>query len=357
MYSLYRTTMPGVLVDDTVVIEDQKEGSQLHNRGSFGYPRSGGGLDLDLVEATFLAQSGKVSVESEGKEIGFPELFRHSASVIEEFDIKYLVYSELRSRGFIVKPNSGDYDLRVYARGDSPSRSRERYWVKAVSERSKFDIGEFFSLLDIKDDGRELVYGVVDEEGDITYYAVSYGVPKARCHMSIPAEACQGHLVQDRVIVFNERQADALMDAGMFGKKMGDVLQLSIIESAYLSAKEALHVISPDGVTLDLKELLRFGEEHQDEFAVRKDAYFHLRDQGLIVKTGFKYGTHFRMYEEDPDKCHARYLVHATSAEKGTSWPEISRAVRLAHGVKKEILFSMVGAKGVELLGFRRIRP
>ncbi len=344
-------------MEDTVVIDDQKEGSQLHNRGAFGYPRSGGGLDLDLIEATFLAQSEKIEVFRDGKAVSFPELFRHSASIIPEFDIKYLVYNELRARGFIVKPNVGDYDLRVYGRGDMPSRSRERYWVKAASERSKFDISEFFRLLALlKEDKRELLYGVVDEEGDITYYVVSYGVPKAKWNMDVADEKCLGHLVQDRVFVFDETQATKLMDAGHFGKKMGDALQLSIIESAYLMSNGLLEVVSADG-TLDLDTVLSFGKTQQDEFTVRKDAYFHLRDQGLLVKTGFKYGTHFRMYEDHPDRCHARYLVHATSADKGTSWPEISRAVRLAHGVKKEILFSMVGANGVELLGFRRIRP
>ncbi len=345
------------MYDDTVVVRDQKEGSQLHNRGSFGYPLSGGGLELDLIEATFLTQLGRLEVFREGHRLQFPEIFHRSAALVQEFDIKYLVYSELRGRGFVVKPNVGDYDLRVYPRGETPARSSEKYWVKAVSERSKFDITEFFRLLStLKGNGRELVYAVVDEEGDITYYAVSYRVPRSKCDMSIPDELCQGSLIQDRVFVFDSEQAEVLMAAGMFGKKMGNVLQLSIIESAYLISKGALEVSSVDG-PMTFEDILAFGEAFQDEFSLRKDTYFHLRDQGLIVKTGFKYGTHFRMYEDDPDKCHARYLVHATSSDKGTSWPEISRAVRLAHGVKKEIMFSMVGEKGIELLGFRRIRP
>ena len=47
-------TMTGHLVDDTVTVKEQKEGSQLYNKGNYGYPRSGGGIDLDLVEATYL---------------------------------------------------------------------------------------------------------------------------------------------------------------------------------------------------------------------------------------------------------------------------------------------------------------
>jgi tRNA-intron endonuclease len=37
-------------------------------------------------------------------------------------------------------------------------------------------------------------------------------------------------------------------------------------------------------------------------------------------------------------------------------WPEISRAVRLAHGVKKEILFCRV-KDDIEYLEFKRFRP
>ena len=46
--------MPGILRDDYVAVEDQKEGSRLYGRGNYGYPRSGGGVDLDLIEALYL---------------------------------------------------------------------------------------------------------------------------------------------------------------------------------------------------------------------------------------------------------------------------------------------------------------
>ncbi|MBR4216734.1 MAG: tRNA-intron lyase, partial [Candidatus Methanomethylophilaceae archaeon] len=45
--------MTGILVDDIVEVRDQSEGSRLYTRGNYGYPRSGGGVDLDLIEATY----------------------------------------------------------------------------------------------------------------------------------------------------------------------------------------------------------------------------------------------------------------------------------------------------------------
>jgi tRNA-intron endonuclease len=38
-------------------------------------------------------------------------------------------------------------------------------------------------------------------------------------------------------------------------------------------------------------------------------------------------------------------------------WPEVSRAVRLAHGVKKEILLGRVTDREVEYISLSRYRP
>jgi tRNA-intron endonuclease len=38
-------------------------------------------------------------------------------------------------------------------------------------------------------------------------------------------------------------------------------------------------------------------------------------------------------------------------------WPEVSRAVRLAHGVRKEILLGRVSEDEVEYVGMSRYRP
>jgi tRNA-intron endonuclease len=49
--------------------------------------------------------------------------------------------------------------------------------------------------------------------------------------------------------------------------------------------------------------------------------------------------------------------VHAIPEDYKAMWPEISRAVRLAHGVKKEILFGRVSESDVQYVKLRRVRP
>ena len=54
---------------------------------------------------------------------------------------------------------------------------------------------------------------------------------------------------------------------------------------------------------------------------------------------------------------HAEYLVHVVNKNFKSIWAEISRAVRLAHSVNKEILFARVDGKDLDYIRLGRLRP
>lgn len=349
--------MPGVLRDMSVFIDDVREASQTFSKGNFGYPLSGGGLELDLVEAAFLLQCDRLEVMQGRKKLTFNGLFDYASRKVEDFSIKYLVFKDLRERGFIVKPESGSFDLRVYPRGLSPSKSAPLYMVCAVSERSALNITEFMDeIAQSEDRGKQLLYGVVDEEGDLTYYKMAILDPEGKVSPSARVEPVEGNLVGDRIFVFDPEGGQALRNEAFYGKDMQGVLQLSLIEGCYLIGTGELRVSGKGGKEMTREELVSFGKKTQDEFLLRLRAYEDLRGRGLVVKTGFKYGTHFRVYEASPDECHARYLVHAVPASTVAMWPDISRTVRLSGGVKKQILFCRVSNE-IEYLEFKWFRP
>ena len=351
-------TMAGQLVDDIVEVRDQSEGSRLYTRGNFGYPRSGGGVDLDLVEATYLVECRRLEVEGPEGPMPYDDLFRHSAKVVEGFDIKYLVYRDLRQRGFIVKYETGDYDISVFPRGKTMSNSRPEFLVRAVSERNAIDIATLIrETSETKDRKKKLLYGVVDEEGDLTYYIMSIRDPAGKVFPEPIGRKPVGRLIRDRVFVFDRDDAEALRAYGYYGKSIVDALQLSLIESCHLVGKGRLTVLDQDDNILSFDDLLDFGNSMQDEFRVRYLVFSDLRERGLVVKTGFKYGTHFRVYQSSPDECHARYLVHAMTDDGLRMWPEISRTVRLSGGVKKEILFGRVRKNDITYLEFKWFKP
>ncbi len=340
--------MSGKLVGSQVIVEDQAEASQIHNKGYYGVPQTGGILKLDIMEAIYLVESARLEVLSEGEAKSATELLRLAHRGSEGFEIRYLVYRELRQRGYIVKLGQPPLDFRVFPRGGSPTKTPSKWWVSAISERSTFDLGELLVNLDHTTDVRKkLLLAVVDEESDVTYYDVRRMVPKGRVSavdLSAPAEAL---LMGDRVLVNDESGAKALHGGHFFGKTVGPLLQLSLIEAAFLVELGALKL--KDAKTsrpVVLASLKKRAREIQPDFDLRLSAFKDMKGKGLVVKTGFKYGSHFRAYEGDPGKQHARYLVHAVPEKYTTMWPEVSRAVRLAHGVKKEILLGRVEREG-----------
>ena len=151
--------MVGVLKEDSVFLE-QREGSQFYNRGNYGYPVKRD-FELDLIEACYLMECGRLKVTRDGKGMSFEDMFGYASSQLEDFDIKYIVYRDIRQRGCIVK-NDGPFDMSVYERGKTIMHTAPQFYLKAVSERSASDIGTFDT--DIEEaarKGKDLLYGVV----------------------------------------------------------------------------------------------------------------------------------------------------------------------------------------------------
>lgn len=350
--------MSGELKGDSVIIKDQTEASQIYNKGYYGYPQSGGGLELDLLETIYLVETDRLVVESEGERVGLDLLIKAASAHYEGFEILYIVFRDLRQRGYVVKSDAGEFDFRVFPRGGTPSTTPTKYWVQAISERSAFVMRELFEEAEKSEHTRkELLLAVVDEEGDLTYYRASLGAPRATPSPKPPV-VVEGFMLEDRVLVMDEGKGSELYSQGFFGKKIGKTLQLSLIETVYLMAQGVVTIHhTGSGKKMTMGAFKKRAAQIQPDFELRLRAYQDLRERGLVVKTGFKYGSHFRVYDGNPDGHHSKYLVHAVPWDYETIWPEMSRAVRLAHGVKKDILFARVTNKQVDYIRLRRVRP
>ena len=351
--------MAGELRGEKVVVDDPAEASALHNRGSYGEPLGGGGLSLTLLEAVYLVETGRLEVRRDGGEFPMRTLFRTAAAAYDQFEIKYVVYRDLRQRGYVVVEGADPPDFLVYPRGGTPKKTPAKFWAAAISERAVFDTDDLTQLIRrVAGLRKNLLLAVVDEESDLTYYAVREAEPAGR-----PLEAPDGgviataHLLEDRAMVVEEAEAQALHGNGFYGKIVGRRLQLSLIETAHLLKRGAIELRNADSDRrIALPRLLSEARRIQPDFDLRLSVYEDLKARGIIAKTGFKYGSHFRAYEGDPDRTHAKYLIHALPEKYRGMWPEVSRAVRLAHGVKKSLLFAAAGDK-VRYIRLERVRP
>ncbi|MCJ2555439.1 MAG: tRNA-intron lyase [Candidatus Thermoplasmatota archaeon] len=350
--------MSGRLLEGKVLVADEADGSRLYNRGYFGNPLPGGGVELDLVEAAYLSETGKLDVTRSGRKLGIKNLFRQGTAVLPNFEIRYLVYRDLRQRGYVVKAGVPPLDFRVFPRGAGPDKAPTRYWVLALSERSLFDLGELEAHLGrVARVRKELVVAVVDEESDTTYYRVSNASPRGRMQDDLSGIEAEALFLNDRSLITDAASARGLYERGFYGKMLGERLQLSLLETLYLAQRGALVVRrAQTGRKVGLATLLREAIRIQPDFQLRLRVYEDLKERGILVKTGFKYGAHFRGYEGDPEATHAKYLIHALPEGFTGTWPEVSRAVRLAHGVRKEILLARTGEE-VAYLRLQRMRP
>ena len=212
------------------------------------------------------------------------------------------------------------------------------------------------SLEDQSKKNKELWLGILDEEGDLTYYSLSFLDLKGKNKENI-FEKTKGLLLKDRVVIFDENASDKLHKKEFFGKPFGEGLQLSIVESMYLQEKKIIDIFTADDKEVLKQNLLKIVKEQQPDIKLRFSVFKDLKKRGLLVKTGFKFGAHFRAYTKKPEDTHAEYLVHVVSKGFKSTWAEISRAVRLAHSVNKEIAFARVDKNKIDYIKFGRLRP
>jgi len=352
--------MFGELVNNKIIVKKLKDVGRLYSKSNLGKTTVGNRLSLNLLEGVFLLGEEKIRILQNREEIDFQTLVKKAAEHIPHFEIKYMIFRDLRKRGLFVKLSEEDKDddLYVYKRENEEEKEEKLCLISAFSERDVIDINKIKYLIEsaAKQDG-ELWFSIVDEEGDLTYYEVSKldirG--KVRGHKF---SKTTGILLENRVVIFDKKLRGKLLEKEFFGKPFGNGLQLSMVEALYLMEK---NVIDIKNVVTDkknsVKKFKKFIEKSQPDIDLRIAVFNDLKKRGLIVKTGFKFGAHFRAYTKKPDETHAEYLIHAVDKNFKRVWAEISRAVRLAHSVNKEIMFARVEENNIDYIRFGRLRP
>ncbi|MBI2084973.1 MAG: tRNA-intron lyase [Candidatus Aenigmarchaeota archaeon] len=178
------------------------------------------------------------------------------------------------------------------------------------------------------------------------------------------AEPLRGELIENRVMVFSHPLLNEFFERG-YGKFAENRLELSFVEALYLVDKGKLVVTSKNKKT-NFEELIKLANETDREIHTTYVVYKDLRERGLTIKTGYKFGCHFRVYERGvkikrgPKEAHehTKWIVHAVAEDYTCSFPELSRAVRLAHNIRAKMLWAIVDQENdVTYYQILRIKP
>jgi len=132
------------LVQGNVIVWDIEQGRELYRMGFYGKPLGiskpksadfNAPLILDIIEAAYLVEKKILKIYKSGEGLPADEFFKEAESYYENFQEKYLVYKDLRERGFVVTPGvKFGSDFAVYRFGPGLEHAPFIVQVKSPSE-------------------------------------------------------------------------------------------------------------------------------------------------------------------------------------------------------------------------------
>ena len=374
--------MDGHLRNGDVVVGGNAR-QQFHDARGYGRPAGGNEIRLARVEAAHLLLRGDLAAvvdhdgetdgHNDGDRLSFEQFFVAAAAAADRFALRFLVYADLRDRGFYVSParEAGLVDLRVPPRGTKPGDDNPAYEIVVVGERESIPATEMAGV----------TLAVVDEESEISYLETSRPTVDGGTTYR-PPDGIVGSLIGDRVVVWDA--PEGFYNHGFYGQPLeareaiiDSAVQLSLIEAAALAANGKLvlddidDAADVDGPTATdaaadppasytaIREQGRAVEG--ERFDRRLATYRTLREGDVVPKTGYKFGADFRTYntvESVDDLPHSERLVRVVEADHSFDPRELSLDVRLAGGVRKRMVFALTGANDeIDWLAVSRLTP
>jgi len=142
--------MQGELIDNRIVVWNIKDSRRLFEQGYYGKPIGMAKpkideidvpLVLDLIEGYFLLQKSKIKIFQGKKKVTQKIMKEICEKEYHNFDKKFFVYNDFRSKGYIVNPGiKFGCDFAVYERG--PGLDHAPYLVQVYNRMDKINATE-----------------------------------------------------------------------------------------------------------------------------------------------------------------------------------------------------------------------
>ena len=163
-------------------------------------------------------------------------------------------------------------------------------------------------------------------------------------------------LIDNFLVVWDPKKGSELYKLGYYGKPLGIPkpkipefkvpLILDLMEGLFLAENEKLVIIQgPKKRKVGLVELKNKAKTLYEAFDEKYAIYKDLRNSGLIVTPGIKFGCDFAVYKYGPGLEHAPYTVSVKPMGSGVTATEIVKAGRLATTVRKRFIIGVPDLK------------
>ena len=161
----------------------REESDRISQQGFYGTRLDDGRLELEPVELLHLIERKRITVMGEnGTPIDSKEIVSALLPEDENLWVRYLVFRDLRSRGYAVRQGfGGGIGFRVYARGEKPGNASANQLVYVLKEGVPISLHELDNVTETAIAARKkLIFALVDQNGEVNYYRVAQTILQNR---------------------------------------------------------------------------------------------------------------------------------------------------------------------------------
>ena len=162
----------GNLISDQTCISDK---NMIHELGQKGFGEiEKEKLFLKQFETLYLLYTKRLILKKRKKPIDFDSFMSICQKSDSEILTKFLIYRDLRNRGYVVKDGFGfGSDFRVYERGYFGEKGA-KFLIFGLNEGQQEKMGNLQKKIEeITQMGKEPIIAVIERRGEVIYYKIN----------------------------------------------------------------------------------------------------------------------------------------------------------------------------------------
>ncbi len=152
------------------------DSDRIAQQGFYGTRLEDGRLELEPVEILHLLERKRITLKiPDGSVIDASQVVNSLMNEESDLWVKYLVFRDLRSRGYAVRQGfGGGIGFRVYARGDKPGTATAKQLIYVLKEDDSISLHDLDMITETAVAARKnLLFALVDQNGEVNYYKVA----------------------------------------------------------------------------------------------------------------------------------------------------------------------------------------